>query len=177
LVAADEPFAKSFHGLFKRLVFLTHFPENLNEEIHRLRLRIEKELGRETDRRWHYKKGRGGLVDIEFLVQYLQLKLGRVYDQLLTPNTLEALERLGSTQVLVAADRNALCEAYEFYRVLEIYLEARFKLKEGYLDPHHECVPALAELLGFPGPKDFLDYFKKTREEVRRIYLKVFQIK
>lgn len=176
LVFADASFAKAFHGIFKRLIFLTPFPETLGAEIHRLRMRIEKELAKESERRWHYKKGYGGLVDIEFVVQYLQLKLGRVYDQLLTPNTLTALERLEATKILPLPELETLRDAYEFYRILEIYLELRFKLMDGYLDPENECVPELAGIFGLDSAEAFLDRFRRIRDNVRSIYRKVFQV-
>ncbi len=176
LIRADPPIDKAFGGLFRRLIFLAPFPENFSQEIHRLRLRMERELAKEGDRRWNYKKGYGGLVDIEFALQFLQLKLGKVYDSILTPNTLQALERLSQTHMLPPEERETLWKGYCFYRELEIYLEVKFKLKDGYLDPFHECIPELAQYLSFPGAEDFLKYFRELREDIRRIYLKVLHV-
>ncbi len=45
-------------------------------EIARLPERMERELARETPTRWNLKTGRGGLVDVEFAVQMMQLRHG-----------------------------------------------------------------------------------------------------
>ena len=176
LIHADEGFDKPFAGLFKRLIFLNPFPESFGDEINRLRQRIERELAKESNRRWHYKKGFGGVIDIEFMVQFLQLKLGKVYDSILTPNTLEAIERLATMRVLNADEIADLKKAYRFYREMEIYLEVKYKLKEGYLDPENEWVPQLAEDMGFSEKDDFLQAFDRLRQAVRRIYGKVFHV-
>ena len=42
-------------------------------------MRMEKEIAKESPRRLHYKLGQGGLADIEFAVQYIQLKMGKIY--------------------------------------------------------------------------------------------------
>ncbi len=176
LIFAGSGFAKDFHGLFRRLVFLKPFPENLAEEVHRQRMRIEKELAKEGERRLHYKKGYGGLMDIEFAVQYLQLKLGKVFDTILSPNTLEALGRLEQRGILPKADAEDLRSAYVFYRMLEIYLEAEFELKEGYLDPGHECMADLAKRMSFASPEELLRAFSGHRRRVREVYLKTLKI-
>lgn len=176
LIFAGPGFAKEFQGLFRRLVFLKPFPENLSAEIHRLRMRIEKELAKEGERRWHYKKGFGGLLDIEFAVQYLQLKLGKVFDSILSTNTLDALGRLEQRGVLPKPDAEALKSAYVFYRMLEICLEAEFDLKEGYLDPGHESIEALAKRMSFASKDEMLKAFVEHRRRVREIYLKIFKI-
>src|SRR5262249_30205217 len=126
--------------------------------------------------RWHYKKGQGGLLDIEFTVQFLQLKLGKVYEALVTPNTLKAIHRLRHRRIFPESDNQGLERAYFFYRRMEIYLEARFDLKEGYLDLEHECLPDLARWMSYRDPKAFLETFAGFRRQVREIYLKTLKI-
>lgn len=60
----------------------------------------------------------GGLIDIEYAVQYLQLLHGHRYPELRTPNTLEALRALGQTGVLPPDKVTALSDAYLFFRLL-----------------------------------------------------------
>jgi len=176
LIHATGEFGKDFTGLFNRLTFLKPFPELLSSEIHHLRARIEKELANESNQRWHFKKGYGGLVDIEFLVQYLQLKLGKIYEDLLTPNTFEALERLAKREVVSKNNIKILKKAYEFYRTLEIQLALRLQWPEGFLNPHGERIPQLAEWMHFKNADDFLGKFSFFRENVRRIYLETLKL-
>jgi len=78
--------------------------------------------------------------------------------------------------VLNADEIADLKKAYRFYREMEIYLEVKYKLKEGYLDPENEWVPQLAEDMGFSEKDDFLQAFDRLRQAVRRIYGKVFHV-
>jgi Glutamine synthetase adenylyltransferase len=176
VVFASGDFSRDFKGLFRRLIFLKPFPENMAAEIHRLRMRMEKELAKESARRWNYKKGYGGVVDIEFAVQYLQLKLGKIFEQLLSPNTLEALHAIGRREILKALEVEAMEKAYLFYRRLEIILEIRFNLKDGYLDLDFERMDEVASALGFSGADDLIEALGAHREKVRRIYLRVLQL-
>src|SRR5262249_5620427 len=62
--------------------------------IDHLRMRMENELAKENAQRFNLKKGMGGLVDIEFLTQMLQLKYGRGGRRIQTQGTLDALKAL-----------------------------------------------------------------------------------
>jgi len=177
LLFASGSFDKEFKGLFHKLIFLTPFPENFSEQIHHLKTRIEKELAKEGPRRWHYKKGAGGLMDIEFTLQYLQLKLGKVFDNILSPNTLDGLERFARSRIRPPEEMLILREAYLFYRKMEIFLELKFSLHEGYLDPYHECIPELASWMSFGSPGEFLEVFSGFRKQVRGIYERILQVK
>jgi [glutamine synthetase] adenylyltransferase / [glutamine synthetase]-adenylyl-L-tyrosine phosphorylase len=176
LIHAGGNFNAAFRGLFRRLIFIKPFPENLAEEIHHLRMRIEKELAKEGPRRWHFKKGMGGVVDIEFTVQFLQMKLGKIFENLVTPNTLTALDRFEQRGILSKEEIRTLREAYVFYRTLEIVLEAEFDLKEGYLDLEHERLEELADKLSLPNKDNLVGIFGRHRRKVREIYLKALKI-
>ena len=64
-------------------------PSDLNFHINHLRQRKEKELSRESKDQRNIKEGRGGLLDIEYLTQALQLKHGRLCPQLQNPKTMK----------------------------------------------------------------------------------------
>ena len=74
-------------------------PEGIGE-IHHLRMRMEQELAGEDKTRFNLKKGRGGLVDIEFLTQMLQLTHGHRFRNLRRRGTLEALQALYRGKIL-----------------------------------------------------------------------------
>ena len=56
---------------------------------------MEKELAKESVSKVNIKTGKGGLVDIEFIVQMLQLRYGKKYPSIRHGNTLLAIEALG----------------------------------------------------------------------------------
>jgi glutamate-ammonia-ligase adenylyltransferase len=88
------------------------------EELHRLRLRMERELGHERATRRELKVGRGGLLDIEFLAQWLQMEHGSDV-HVRTQDTGEALDLLSARGYLSRADYELLRDAYRFLRRLE----------------------------------------------------------
>ena len=67
----------------------------------------------------HLKRGRGGVMDVEFIVQVEQLCHGRAKPEILTPNTAEALMALRSAGILSEAEGSHLLTAYQFLRQLE----------------------------------------------------------
>ena len=64
------------------------------------------------------KYGMGGLIDIEYAVQYLQVMHGHHHPSLRTPNTLEALAALVKAGLITRADGETLRKAYVFIRIL-----------------------------------------------------------
>ena len=76
-------------------------------EMRELRGRMERELGRETPGLSHVKFGRGGLVDVEFTTQALQLVHGGRHRAIRSPNTLAALSAVGAAGLLPAGDAPA----------------------------------------------------------------------
>lgn len=84
------------------------------EAIREMRARLEETAGRQN-----FKRGPGGIVDVEFLVQRLQLEHGRQLPALRHPNTLAALEILWKAGKLSAADAQLLERNYRYLRCLE----------------------------------------------------------
>jgi glutamate-ammonia-ligase adenylyltransferase len=76
LVLGDPVLGRRVRAALRRLVYQEPLPRASLKEIAEVRRRMEIELGKETPGRWHVKYGRGGLVDVEFLAQALQLVHG-----------------------------------------------------------------------------------------------------
>jgi glutamate-ammonia-ligase adenylyltransferase len=107
--------------------------EVTREEIIRMRGRIQKELSRESAGSYDIKLAAGGLEELEFTVQYLQLRHCRDNPSLLLQGTRAAIRRLRSAGILSVEDSRNLCDAYLFFRTAETILRLRSEpvLKEG----------------------------------------------
>ncbi|MEZ4343587.1 MAG: hypothetical protein R3B74_13275 [Nitrospirales bacterium] len=90
-------------------------PWDLSTALH-LRMRQTKELVPPGST--HVKYSPGGLLDIEYTVQYLQLMHGHAHPALHTPNTLQALQELSQVSLISPRERDALSEHYVFLRLL-----------------------------------------------------------
>lgn len=88
----------------------------LAADVKDMRARIAAQFAGKS--RWDLKFAAGGLVDIEFATQYLQLRHARDVPQILEQNTLMALERLRSADILAQGDADALLAAAKLEHAL-----------------------------------------------------------
>ena len=152
-------------------------------EIHHLRMRMERELAREDETRFNLKKGRGGLVDIEFLTQMLQLAHGFRHPELRRRETQRALSALHEKKILNKSEYQLLSGGYLFLRTLD----HRLRLERDQSIDAFEREPArlerIAHALGYgearskrrskAGQKLLRDY-ESRREKIRGCYERYF---
>lgn len=146
-------------------------------EIDRLRGRMEQELAQEGQGRFNIKTGRGGIVDIEFLVQMLQLRYGPQYPAIRQRATLPALEALQASGVLPLEDCNLLTQGYRFLRTLENRLRIERDQPVEALESSGEQLFSLARRLGYEGEdaaKRLLGDYQHHREAIRACYIRWF---
>jgi glutamate-ammonia-ligase adenylyltransferase len=93
----------------RRVLTQPRDPGKLVADVAEMRRRIA--LEHKVKGPWHLKHARGGLVDIEFLAQYLQLRHGAKRPGVLAPNTAVALERLAAEGAIDAETGRGLAEA------------------------------------------------------------------
>lgn len=143
------------------------------DEIAGLRRRVETELSGEDDGRLNIKTGRGGIVDIEFLVQMLQLRHGHEHPEVRARATIEALAALGSVGALEASVAGELADHYRFLRRLEARLRLERDRPVEQLGNDAEAVAPLARRLGYTGERtgeELLEDYRERRERVRGIF-------
>jgi len=150
------------------------------EDLKEMRQRMEVERVHSDGSGRHIKLGPGGIVDIEFITQYLQLKHGGQDPDLRTPSTLESLRRLARGGYLGPDECCQLQEAYLFLRGLENRLRIFQSLPTSVLPSDSEHLRILARRLGYPdgqynSPEAQLlkDYDRHT-SAVRQIFMRVF---
>ncbi|MEM8679114.1 MAG: bifunctional [glutamate--ammonia ligase]-adenylyl-L-tyrosine phosphorylase/[glutamate--ammonia-ligase] adenylyltransferase, partial [Planctomycetota bacterium] len=111
-------------------------------QIHDMRLQMQ-----ENATRRNLKRGAGGTVDIEFIVQMLQLKYAQSHPEILVPGTLRAIEKLGQLDLLSADDAEALQKHYRFLRSVEARLRLMNTTARHDLPDDKEDLSRLAYLL------------------------------
>ena len=122
-VAGDDGLGAAFDEAASRRLWSRVFTADDLRAMRHLKARSEIELARRglTDR--ELKRGRGGIRDIEFAVQLLQLVHGRLDPDLRSPTTLTVLAELGSAGYVDDDDARQLADAYRFLRRLEHRLQ------------------------------------------------------
>lgn len=82
-------------------------------------MRARMDRAHHTDVAWSIKHFRGGLVDVEFISQYLQLRHAHDHPEILNPNTRGALNNLKDAGLLDAADADSLIQALDLWQALQ----------------------------------------------------------
>ena len=173
-VAGNRALGEKVMKVIENFVYAGDLAPDFPKEIHRLRERMEKELANETESKFNLKTGRGGLVDVEFLVQMLQLAHGSESPGLRTVNTMEAVGVLNRAELIDLGEAITLTEGYLFLRKMGNLLSLfndRTK-NEVTQDDFDRMAP---EFGGSGGKGDFLrsEYMRVTGD-IREIYNKYF---
>lgn len=108
-VAGDAEMGRAFTALAETVVYGSSWTEAEQSEVQAMKRRIEAERVHAPN---DLKLGPGGLSDIEWTAQMLQLRFGPKRPRLRTPNTLDALRRLRDDARLTQADWETLFETY-----------------------------------------------------------------
>lgn len=150
-------------------------------DMHRMRLRMQKELGREQEGRFDLKTGQGGLLDIEFAAQWLQMRFG--FDgRVRTTDTLQALEALFAAGYLAAPEYETLRDGYSFLRRLEQRIHVLHGAGSSIIDRRAPGLFQLARRMGFYpqatlSPAELLiSRYREVTRAVRRAYLDVLRL-
>jgi len=132
---------------------------------------VEKKSG------FNVKLGRGGIREIEFIAQALQLAHGGRDDWLRVPHTLVSLGRLADRGFITQPERTALSDGYYFLRTLEHRLQMEQGLQTHTVPEASAAQDLIARRMGFLGPEsqvDFAGALKLHTSNVRRTYDRLF---
>ena len=159
-----------------KVVYEWHPPIDLNNSINHLRQRKEKELSRENKNQRNIKEGRGGLLDVEYLTQALQLKHGRLFPQLQTPKTMEGLRELGRNSIIKQQESKVLQKNYLFLRLIENGLRLIYDDSINLLDYERVKQTTILQFLKHQGysVNNLRDAVESATIEIRGIYLNYF---
>ena len=115
--------AKALRDVVLPFVFRKYLDYNVFESLRTLHLQIRQESARRSagrpERANDVKLSRGGIREIEFTVQLLQVVRGGQYPELRKRPTLDALQRVAHAGLMPQATADALCQAYAFLRRVE----------------------------------------------------------
>jgi [glutamine synthetase] adenylyltransferase / [glutamine synthetase]-adenylyl-L-tyrosine phosphorylase len=135
-----------------------------------VRTRMEMELAKETQGRWHVKLGRGGLVDIEFLVQALQLVHGAEDPDVRRASTPAALAGLARAGILDTATATTLADHHRFLRRVSTALRLLGARPTDTLELAGPMPARVASALGLGSRDVFLAAYRDRTSAVRVIY-------
>ncbi|WP_020521396.1 bifunctional [glutamine synthetase] adenylyltransferase/[glutamine synthetase]-adenylyl-L-tyrosine phosphorylase [Catelliglobosispora koreensis] len=170
-VAGDAGLGKAWLAGLQPLIWRAAERPEAVDDVRKMRRRIIEQIPPgEADR--EIKRGPGGLRDIEFAVQLLQLVHGRADETIRSANTLTALRSLVDGGYVGRADGHALDEAYRFLRRVEHALQLQRLRRTHTVPAAAEAVRWLARALGYT-VEAFRSAWVAHAAEVRRLHAKL----
>ncbi|HLF20107.1 MAG TPA: hypothetical protein VI704_04920 [Bacteroidota bacterium] len=148
----------------------THLVSPLRE-ISEMKKKIESRISGDAN----IKLGSGGIRDIEFVVQALQLLNGGRLRNVRARPTMKAIDQLADEGILGSGEKKNLGEAYEFLRTVEHRLQLLHGQQTHSLPASPDEAHKLSKSLGFSRSEDFEKLLDARRKKVRAIFNSVFQ--
>jgi [glutamine synthetase] adenylyltransferase / [glutamine synthetase]-adenylyl-L-tyrosine phosphorylase len=147
--AGDLEFGQAFLAQLEPWVYRRYLSRADITGIKALKRRIEHHVKSEGADLRNVKTGHGGIRDIEFTIQFLQLLNGGELPAMRTGNTLEAIAKLENGGCLTGQERSILGENYAFLRKIEHRLQIMFDLQTHMLPSTQAEQRALAIRMGY----------------------------
>ncbi|MEU6139149.1 bifunctional [glutamine synthetase] adenylyltransferase/[glutamine synthetase]-adenylyl-L-tyrosine phosphorylase [Streptomyces sp. NPDC047081] len=174
-VAGDPELGEEYVAALEPLVWKAAERDNFVADVQKMRRRVVENIPvAELDRQ--LKLGPGGLRDVEFAVQLLQLVHGRDDGSLRSGTTLDALQALAGGGYVGRADAAQLDEAYRFLRSMEHRIQL-FRLRRTHLVPEDEAdLRRIGRSLGLRADPvaDLNREWRRHAAVVRRLHEKLF---
>src|SRR5215475_7871999 len=172
-VAGSRELAYDFLRLHQPFIYPKSATPDLLEEIANIKHRIERDVvgAEKLDR--DVKLGRGGICEIEFIVQTLQLIHGARHPFLQEPNMLKALYALRELDLLPREEVLALDNAYRFLRRVEHRVQIEGEQQTHTVPDGPEALARLARSLRFSSATDFIGALQNRMGSVRPIFQRI----
>lgn len=176
-IAGDEALGEAFVELIDPHRYPATFTPEQVQQIRRMKARVENErMPHGADRTRQLKLGRGGLSDVEWLVQLVQLRHAHAVPGLRTTSTLKALDAAVEAGLVEAADAEILSGAWLLATKIRGGNVLRGVRQSDILPSGRADLEAIARWCGYPaGSARALeeDYLRQTRN-ARKVYERLF---
>jgi len=162
--------AQALRGVVLPFVFRRYLDYNVFESLRTLHQQIRDHASKRSaghpERANDVKLSRGGIREIEFTVQLLQVVRGGQFPELRTRPTLDALQRVAKAGLMPQATADALSAAYVFLRQVEHRIQYLDDQQTHVLPTRDDDLAWIAQTLGFAGACAFLTELDAHREVV-----------
>ncbi|MBM3983016.1 MAG: bifunctional [glutamate--ammonia ligase]-adenylyl-L-tyrosine phosphorylase/[glutamate--ammonia-ligase] adenylyltransferase [Planctomycetes bacterium] len=165
VVCGDAVFAEEVTAAVRGAALGPAWCPELADEVRAMRRKLEATASARS-----LKRGPGGLTDVEFVVQLLQLKHGRERPSVLVPNVWDALDALEAAGALAPDEAAALRDGYSFLRLVEARLRIVTDRPLTEIPEGADDRAKLARRMGFADPGAFLAAFRAATARVRACY-------
>ena len=173
-VAGNLGVGRAFVDLVAPLVYREELSPHAIEEVRRVKVRLEEYVRARGKAGVEVKRGWGGIRDVEFAVQLLQIVHGGRDARLRQPNTLRALSVLAAEGYVAEDDAEALAGAYRFLRRVEHRLQMVRDLQTHELPGDRASLARLARSLDLDGADELKAEYGRQTSLVRGLHERLF---
>lgn len=171
--SGDESLYRKFFSMVESSVFSPD--EKIENALENVRLSKQKiDMARISRGGFDVKLGHGGIREIEFIAQALQLAHGGRDKWLRAPHTLISLQRLADRQLISEHDLTELFDGYEFFRRVEHRLQMENGLQTHTVPDDPQRRRMLAARMGFAHTKEFDRNLRRHSNNIFRIFSQIF---
>ncbi len=173
-VAGDAVVGQAFSEMAESFVYRARVEGSFVESIRGNKRRLEQKVARAGESDVNVKEGVGGIRDVEFTVQLMQLVAGGANPMLRGGNTLDALDALEENGLLTGAERDALADSYIFLRTVEHRLQIRDELPVRNLPREPGELRRFGRRLGYGDGVEFLADYRRHTARVHGLFERLF---
>jgi glutamate-ammonia-ligase adenylyltransferase len=172
-VAGDTALGTEFVEMVQSFRYPRSLSRRTLREVYTVKKRIENEVVKQGEMERNVKLGRGGIREIEFIVQTLQILHAGRHPFLQGASTVPVLRKLTEYFLLSTPDAKHLEEAYVFLRDVEHRLQMEASQQTHTIPTERQARERLARLMGFDSLAAFEAARRAHSDHVRRIYDKL----
>ncbi|MFN0158489.1 MAG: DUF294 nucleotidyltransferase-like domain-containing protein [Bacteroidota bacterium] len=172
-VGGKKELGDTFIRQLEPFVYPRTFFERPEESIARIKARIESAIEGEEN----VKLRAGGIRDIEFIVQALQLINGGKLKSIRGNNTLDAIRSLSAERLLNEKEAVTLTEAYIFLRTIEHRLQMTMNTQTHKLPDDQHALSSLAKRIGLESSTKLVENYARHLKDVKKIFDQVLSVR
>ncbi len=173
-VAGSKALGEQLLQRLEPFIYRRHLDYAMIDDIKVMKQKIDRSLTREKEGELNLKLGHGGIREIEFFIQALQLINAGKNPHLRERNSLKALQLLCAEELITIEERDNLSEAYRFLRTTEHRIQVVNEQQTHNLPTRPEELTALARRCGFTHSDEFMAILQQHRENVTAIFRDLF---
>jgi glutamate-ammonia-ligase adenylyltransferase len=175
VIAGDRAVGEAFVASVREWVFQKGLDFEEIAALKRIKQRIEHATTVRGEERREVKLGYGGIRDVEYVIQFLQLLHGAKNPEVRHHNSLTALRLLERAGAILPLERDVLDDAYRFLRLVEHRLQLVQGAQVHRIPVDEAQVTALARRCGFKGSLPFHAAYRARADAVRRVFERLFR--
>lgn len=168
-VAGDMALGERFIDGTRHFAFPRYFDDETLDAIREIKQQMEAQVAGRGESEIEVKLGRGGIRDVEFTVQVLQMLNGGRMPEFRTGNTLAAIRALGLRGILRPFEVTTLASNYIFMRQVEHRLQIEGSQQRHVLPNEPLALERFARRLGYTGSPSFMADYRERAQATRLI--------